>query len=314
MSTHPTPAAPRIAIIGAGPAGLILLNVLARHGVPATVYERDEEFGSRAHLGGTLDLHFESGQAAMKGAGLWHVFVAHSRPEGQEMMFIDRSGESLFHVDPPTNAEQFARPEIDRTVLRKIMVDGAPPGSIKWGYALTSATPVAGSAGWELAFSNGAKAVVDLLVGADGGRSRVLPLVSDAEAAYTGVTGIEVSFDSSAHPALAARVGNGSVIAVDEHKALIAQRNGDGRIRTYAFFLDDDAEYIPCLVADPERAIAEVLARYDCWAPWLRELVEVADLHAVYARPLFMLPVGHAWTHRAGVTLIGDAMNLNQSI
>ncbi|EJD41229.1 putative monooxygenase [Auricularia subglabra TFB-10046 SS5] len=311
MSSKPTSTTPRIAIIGAGPSGLVLLNVLARKGIPATLYERDEEFGSRAHLGGTLDLHVDSGQAAIKEAGLWDAFVQHSRPEGQEFIVADKSGEILHHYVPPADAEQHARPEIDRTMLRKIMVDGAPSGSIKWGHALVGASPVAGSAEWELTFANGHKVVVDVLVGADGGRSRVRPLVSDVPATYTTITGLEVSFESSKHPELSARIGEGSLFSYGHNQTIIAQRNGDGRIRTYAFFRHDDAKYVPNLAStNPDRAIAEVLARYEDWAPWLRQLVEVADRHAVYARSLYMLPVGHAWAHRPGVTLIGDAMNL----
>ncbi|KZV84469.1 FAD/NAD(P)-binding domain-containing protein [Exidia glandulosa HHB12029] len=158
-------SAPRIAIIGGGPGGLILLNVLARHNVTATLYERDAEFSSRAHLGGTLDLHEDTGQLAMKGAGaaLWDAFVKHSRPEGEEVFITDKSGETLFHHAPPPNVANPARPEIDRSTLRKILLDGAPEGSIKWGHGFVSATPVAGTAQWELAFANGHTAVVDLM-------------------------------------------------------------------------------------------------------------------------------------------------------
>ncbi|EJD40420.1 hypothetical protein AURDEDRAFT_127628 [Auricularia subglabra TFB-10046 SS5] len=169
-------------------------------------------------------------------------------------------------------------------MLRKIMVDDAPSGSIKWGHALVGASPVAGSAEWELTFANGHKVVVDVLVGADGGRSRVRPLVSDVPAMYTTITGLEVSFESSKHPELSARIGEGSLFSYGHNQTIIAQHNGDGRIRTYAFFHHDDAKYVPNLAStNPDRAIAEVLARYEDWAPWLRQLVEVADRHAARA-------------------------------
>ncbi|EJD40483.1 FAD/NAD(P)-binding domain-containing protein, partial [Auricularia subglabra TFB-10046 SS5] len=298
---------PRIAIIGAGPSGLVLLNVLARHDIPATLYERDERSGSRAHLGGMFDLHIDAGQAAMKGAGLWEPFLKHARPEGQEMIISDRTGETLFHLVPPPGAEQHAAPEIDRTMLREILVDAAPPGGIKWGHALVSANPVPGTAEWELTFSNGFKTVVDLLVGADGARSRVRPLVT----VYTGITCLEVSFDSAAHPELAARVGKGSMFAIDEYKAIASQRNGDGRIRTYLYFhADEDAEHTSPVVADPRAAVADAVARYAGWAPWQLEIIQAADLNAVYLRPFYMMPVDFSWTHRAGATLVGDAMSL----
>ncbi|EJD40423.1 FAD/NAD(P)-binding domain-containing protein, partial [Auricularia subglabra TFB-10046 SS5] len=299
-----------IAIIGGGPSGLVLLNVLARRGILATLYERDERLESRQQLGGTLDLRVDSGQAAMRGAGLWDAFVQHSRPEGQEFKLTDSSGEPLYHFVPPAEAQQHVRPEIDRSTLRQILVDGAPPDSIKWGHTFVGASPIAGSAEWELTFANGHKEVVDLLVGADGGRSRVRPLVSDAKPLYTGITAVGGSFQSSTQPELSARVGNGSLFAYDNGRGIVAQRNGDGRIRTYAFWRHEDPEYILPFATDPEASIAEAVARYEGWAPWLRQLVEAADRRVVYTGSLYMLPVGHSWTHRPGVTLMGDAMNL----
>ncbi|KZV90033.1 FAD/NAD(P)-binding domain-containing protein, partial [Exidia glandulosa HHB12029] len=301
-------SSPRIAIIGGGPGGLVLLNVLARHNVAATLYERDAEFSSRAHLGGMLDLHEDSGQAAMRGAGCWDEFVKHSRPEGEEATITDKTGETLYHHAPPPDAPP-ARPEIDRSDIRKILLNAAPEGSIKWGHTFVSATPISNTAQWELAFANGVKTTVDLVVGADGAHSRVRPLVSNAEIQYSGFTGAEVSFGpdvGAAHPDLMARVGKGSVFALDDGKMLGAQRNGDGRVRTYAWF-QDSPDVLP---RDPADAIAHILARFDGWAPWLRQLVELAELRAVYPRSLYLLPVGHSWPHRAGVTLLGDAMNL----
>ncbi|KZV90065.1 monooxygenase [Exidia glandulosa HHB12029] len=302
----------RIAIIGGGPGGLVLLNVLARHGVSATLYERDTQLGSRAHLGGSLDLHEDSGQAAIKGAGLWDAFTKHSRPEGEEMILVNKVGETLFHHAPPPNPSKPGRPEIDRSMLRQILVEGAPEGSIQWDHAFVSATPVVGTSQWEISFSNGRTEVVDLVVGADGARSRVRPLVSDAQIAYTGLTGAEVTVEPdtvAAHPDLQARIGHGSVFAVGDGKMFGTQRNDGGRLRTYAWFRADekDASTLP---DEPAAAKAHILSHYEGWAPWLRQLVELAEDTAIYPRPVYKLPVGHSWPHRAGVTLLGDAMNL----
>lgn len=311
-TTQPAVTTPRIAIIGGGPSGLTLLNVLARKDIAATLYERDEEFDSRAHLGGTLDLNPETGQAALEAAGVWDAFVAHSRPEGMAVLVTDRTGEPLFHWVPSPETEKTARPEIDRTVLRKILVDAAPAGSIKWGHALSSVEHVPGKDEWELTFANGNKTVVDLVVGADGGRSNVRPLISDAEVQYTGITGVEVSFETDKHPELAEHVGFGSVYAYDDYKSITAQRTGDGRVRIYAFIGSQDEDEFARLYAaeGAQRTIDHTLSHFSDWAPWLQDIVRVADLNAVYPRSLYMLPVGHTWTHRKGVTLTGDAMNL----
>ena len=65
-----TPAHPRIAIIGGGVSGLVLLVTLHKRGIPATLYERDASPFQREHLGGTLDLHWDSGQRALRENGL----------------------------------------------------------------------------------------------------------------------------------------------------------------------------------------------------------------------------------------------------
>jgi tetracycline resistance monooxygenase len=50
-----------VAIIGAGPVGLVMARLLQQQGVDVTVYERDENAQVRI-WGGTLDLHKGSGQ------------------------------------------------------------------------------------------------------------------------------------------------------------------------------------------------------------------------------------------------------------
>ncbi|EJD40434.1 FAD/NAD(P)-binding domain-containing protein [Auricularia subglabra TFB-10046 SS5] len=307
MSSKPL----RIAIIGAGPGGLTLLNVLARHGISATVYEREEEIYNKSRLGGCLDLHPESGQVAVKAAGLWDEFMKHARLEAQEVKASDRTGVPFFHFVPPPDFA--ARPEIDRVVLRQLLLDNAPEGSVKWNHTFIGASPVPGTAEWEITLSSNldeVKVTVDLVVGADGGRSHVRPLVSDATVAYTGVTGVAGVIDSDDLNAdLLSKIGNGSMMAFDDGKAITTQRNGDGRVRVSAMFRSDK-EYVFPNLGDPAGAVADVLARFDGWAPWLLNLMDVANLGSVVPRSYHMLPVGHTWPHRAGVTLLGDAMNL----
>jgi len=59
-----------VAVLGAGPAGLILARILQRNGVNCIVYEKESSKESRDQ-GGTLDLHPQTGQKALISAGLF---------------------------------------------------------------------------------------------------------------------------------------------------------------------------------------------------------------------------------------------------
>ncbi|PIL30302.1 hypothetical protein GSI_07484 [Ganoderma sinense ZZ0214-1] len=245
---------PRIAIIGGGPGGLTLLLTPHKRGIPATLYEREASFSTHRHLGGTLDL------------GYYHRFY-----DTQKLLVAFSGG--------PSEDPRDVRPEIDRTVLRKIMLDAVPPESIKWGHDLTSIRPLGGGGAHELTFANGFTTVSDILVGADGAHSRVRPLLSPAQPIYHGVTGAEISLapETTKLPELAetvANVGSGSMWAGDAQGFLGAQVNGDGRIRTYAWFRAGEDWKLP---EDPDAGRAALL---------------------------------ESWVHVDGVTILGHAAHL----
>ena len=310
---------PRIAIIGGGLGGLALLLTLHRRGIPSTVYERDTAFNTRAHLGGSLDLGWKSGQRALRENGLQDEFDKNSRPEGEEMRIYDGAGKLHLKIGGedghrphgPAKGKEDLRPEIDRTVLRKVLLDAVPPDLVQWGHTLSSARPL-GNGEHELTFANGVTITCDLLVGADGAYSRVRPLVSPAVPEFLGVNGVEISLapETTTLPVLAetvANVGSGAMMAMQDSRILGAQLNGDGRIRTYAWFRAPADWVVP---ADAAAALAALHERYAGWAGWMLKLVDYCDERAIYPRSLWTLPVGHKWAHVPGVTLVGDAAHL----
>jgi 2-polyprenyl-6-methoxyphenol hydroxylase-like FAD-dependent oxidoreductase len=113
---------PRIAIVGAGPGGLILARTLHVHGVDAAVFER-ERFSSARSQGGSLDMHAESGQYAIECAGLTTEFKRIARYEDQEGRVYDKHGNRLLIDDDVTEKN---RPEVDRGQLRQMLLNSLP--------------------------------------------------------------------------------------------------------------------------------------------------------------------------------------------
>ncbi|MFF3442407.1 FAD-dependent oxidoreductase [Streptosporangium sp. NPDC002721] len=323
----------RIAVVGGGLAGLTFARVLHRHGHPVTVLERDPAPDARPP-GGTLDLHEGMGRLALAKAGLLAEFQELSRPEGQAMRILDTDGTVLRDWRP--RPDEVANPEIDRGQLRDLLLG---PLEVRWGHGVTEVAPGTRD-GVPVRFADGRQETFDLVIGADGARSRVRPALSPATPHYTGVTLVETSLDDvdTRHPDLARLVGDGSVAAYGVNRALVAQRNSGGHVKVYAQFrapldwhtnpdrhlglrtdtstgtglgadTDADAGLGAGLdLADAEAVRSSLLALFDGWAAPLLDLLRHGTAFA--HRPLHVLPVSHTWAHVPGVTLLGDAAHL----
>ncbi|KZP11631.1 FAD/NAD(P)-binding domain-containing protein [Athelia psychrophila] len=311
-----TTSSPRIAIVGAGLGGLSLLTHLQRHGITATMYEKDSSFDERSHIGSILDIHYESGQRALNEANIDWKHLA--LPEGEETKIYDSKGTLLYedkgHTGAPVPPEH-SRPEIDRTVLRKLFYDYVVASdSIKWSHNLRSSRRLSDGT-YELTFADGITTTCDLLVGADGAWSKVRPLVSSEKPAFCGITGAETSLapatiaSSDEMQEISKNIGQGTSFALQSGNALISQRQGDGRIRTYAWFHAEESFTLPTADVAATRAI--LLSRFETWNPWLRKLISECDPAGIYLRPLYALSTGHKWDSVPGVTLIGDAAHLS---
>ncbi|MFE2913198.1 FAD-dependent oxidoreductase [Kitasatospora indigofera] len=293
----------RIAVVGAGPAGLTFARVLHRHGHPVTVLERDCGPDARPP-GGTLDLHEGLGQLALDKAGLLARFQALSRPEGQAMRILDPAGTVLRDWRP--RPEDRANPEIDRGHLRDLLLG---PLDVRWGRGVTEVVPDTGD-GTLVRFADGRQETFDLVVGADGAWSRVRPAVSKVTPHYTGVTFVETSLDDvdTRHPGLARLVGDGSVAVYGVNRGLVAQRNSGGHVKVYAQFRAPVDRHTGLDRADADAVRSILLSLFDGWAAPVLDLLRHGT--AFVRRPLHALPVSHTWAHVRGVTLLGDAAHL----
>ncbi|WP_076346653.1 FAD-dependent oxidoreductase [Paludisphaera borealis] len=300
---------PRIAIVGGGPGGLTLARILHARGVVSTVFEREASVLDRSQ-GGSLDLHADTGQHALRLAGLEDEFLSVARYEDQGMRLFDRDG--VTHYEEEGGAADSDRPEVDRPALRRILLDSLPSGVVQWGRrVLTIETRDDGA--FELIFEGGHTEGFDLVVGADGARSRVRPLVSRAVPAYTGVTFVSLSLDDvdERHPDVSRLVGHGMLFALGDNKGLLAHRDANAHVGVYvALRAPEDWASSRSLDAGlPDETKTKLAANFPGWSPRLLALIHEAG-DRIVPLPLYALPVGHRWENRPGVTLLGDAAHV----
>lgn len=159
------------------------MRVLQTRGIGATAFEREAALTGRSQ-GGSLDIHPETGQHALKLAGLEAEFRRVARPEDQGFRLFDAAGR--LHVDHPGGpGSERERPEVDRAELRRLLLDSLRPGVVRWGHRLRSDAPHDDGT-HEVACDDGGSGRFDLVVGADGAGSRLRPPVSAATPANCG--------------------------------------------------------------------------------------------------------------------------------
>jgi 2-polyprenyl-6-methoxyphenol hydroxylase-like FAD-dependent oxidoreductase len=287
-----------ITIVGAGLGGLTLARVLEVHGVESVVYDLDASPAAR-HQGGMLDMHVQSGQMALRAAGVFAEFERAILPGGDASRVLDKHGTVL--LDQPGDGR---RPEVDRGTLRDLLLDPLSEGTVRWGARVTAVRPVPG--GHELTFADGRTEVTELLIGADGAWSRVRPLLTADQPVYAGLSFVEIRVPRARaeQPRLAGVVGDGMLFALDDERGFLAHREGDDELCVYVA-VKKPAEW----AAGGEVSRESLLALFPDWHPDLRALVS-ESAGALIPRPIYALPIGQHWSRVPGVTVVGDAAHL----
>ena len=93
-------------------------------------------------------------------------------------------------------------PEIDRMVLRQLLLDSLPQDTIRWGHKLLSV-----SDGNVLHFPQGIEQGFDLVVGADGAWSRIRRFLTPVRPSFCGVEGYAFTIPDAAQTAPMMNVG-----------------------------------------------------------------------------------------------------------
>ncbi|OCT52377.1 Tetracycline resistance protein [Cladophialophora carrionii] len=314
-----------LAVIGAGPAGLTLARLLqvSDLDVSITVFEHDASPTARLSQGGTLDLHTDTGLAALKQCGLWDEAVKHLRYDGEELTIADKNDTHILHMKgggPKIKSREsggeldYERPEMDREALKDLLLKSVNPAWVQWGKTLQTIDPQTGV----LSFRDGTTAgPFDLVVGADGAWSKVRHVLTDVRPQYAGVCGFvgHIARPNEEYPQLSRTVGRGSYFAYSDGKYLSAQRMGDESIKVGVWLKKGGpqgeswpADMMAAYGDDEEKLKDKILHDFHDWMPKQRRFVKVATEFRPW--PLYELPVGEFWEHKKGYTLIGDASSL----
>ena len=300
---------PHIAIVGSGLGGPTLARILQQHGIPSTLYELEADLHAR-HQGGLLDIHQESGQRALREAGLLEAFQRHVLQGGEDMRVLNAGG-TVLH-DEVTDGRSFERPEINRSDLRDLLVNSLDQGRVAWGHKLTAAMTLPDGR-HQLTFDDGSTITPDLVVGSDGAWSRVRRLLSSAVPCYSGVSFLELNLwdVDQQWPRAAAKVGRGMTFALAEGRGFLTHQGADGSVHVYAALKvpEDWLESCGTDWADAPAARARLLREFAGWDDALLDLIRGCD-DQITPRAIYELPTHHSWPRVPGVTLLGDAAHL----
>ena len=304
----------QIAIVGGGPGGLTLARLLQLKGADVKVYERDLNKDARL-TGSPLDMHEESGLAALRMADLLEEFKKNFRPGADKKVIVNEHAEIFFSdhdTKPDENfGSEYFRPEIDRGPLRNMLLESLQPESIVWNSHFISME--AQNNGWLLHFKNGSLAYADIVIAADGSNSKIRPYITNIKAFYSGVTMLELNVHNAekSTPHIYALINGGKIMAFGNTKCLLGGQKGNGDLGFYASFKADEAwtTHNGIDYSDKTQLLAWFKKEYSHWSNVWYELYENA-VTPVIPRPIYCMPLNQTWEALPNLTMIGDAAHV----
>ncbi|MES2487409.1 MAG: NAD(P)/FAD-dependent oxidoreductase [Bacteroidota bacterium] len=303
----------KIAIVGGGPGGLTLARLLQLQNIDVTVYERDADKNARVQ-GAPLDLHENSGLAAIRQAGLLEVFKQNFMPGADREVITNERAEVFYseHDKPEENfGHEHFRPEIDRGVLRRILLESLQRETVVWDAHFISMEKQ--NNGWLLHFKNGSTAYADVVVAADGANSKIRPYVTSIKPFYTGITMLEGNVYNAEKtiPHVFALINGGKIMAFGNAKNLLMGQKADGEVGFYASFKADENWAIDSGLdfKDNIQVLEWFKSAYPEWDSFWHELF-LNNALPYLPRPIYCMPLDQHWAAQPNVTLLGDAAHL----
>ncbi|MBP1163393.1 tetracycline resistance monooxygenase [Chryseobacterium sp. PvR013] len=298
----------KVAIIGAGPVGLTMAVLLQQKGVEVNVYERDVNAQARV-WGGTLDLHQDSGQKAMEKAGLLDKYYEIALPMG--INIADEQGNILFTKEI-TPENQYDNPEINRNHLREILLESLADHTVIWDMNFTGMEEHDGK--WLLHFKDRPDVAADLVIGANGGMSKVRKYVTDAEVEETGTFIIQgdIPQPEKSCPEFFKWCDEKRPMAAFEGNLLVANPFNNGAL-TYGVIFKKPEEWKDGCNLDfknTEQVRQFLSERLSSWKGLYQQLFNSTSFFV--GLPTRKIPLDKPWKNNRPlpVTLIGDAAHL----
>jgi 2-polyprenyl-6-methoxyphenol hydroxylase-like FAD-dependent oxidoreductase len=278
------------------------------------LFERDVNKDARVQ-GGPLDLHEDSGLAAIREARLFEQFISNFLPGADKMVIVNDQAEIFFSDHGVKPDEDFGhvsfRPEIDRGSLRKILLESLNPDTVVWDSQFVNMHKQ--SNGWSLQFKDGRSAYADVVIGADGANSKIRPYITDVKPIYSGITMLEGNIYNSrvATPTIDALINGGKIMAFGNNKNLLLGQKGGGDLGFYASF-KADADWATSSnlnYADNTQLLSWFKKTYWEWSSTWYELFENATPPFI-PRPINFMPLDQTWQALPNLTILGDAAHV----
>ena len=303
-----------VAIIGGGPGGLTLARLLQLQNINVKVYERDLNKYARVQ-GSLLDLHDDSGLAAIRSADLLTEFKNNFLLGADKTLIANDKAEILFNDKETNKPEDFGnehfRPEIDRGSLRKILLESLKPETVVWDSHFTAMEKQ--NEGWLLHFKNDLTVYADIVIGSDGANSKIRPYITDIKPLYSGITMLEgnVYESKKTTPHIDSLLDGGKIMAFGNKKNLLLGQKGEGNLGFYASFKTDEnwATTNGLNYADNTQILGWFKKDYPDWSCDWHELFKNATVPFI-PRPIYYMPLDQTWKTLPNATIIGDAAHV----
>jgi len=245
----------------------------------------------------------------MKKAGLLESYFVLGKPMGRTI--ADEQGNVLFSKTS-CGANSDDSPEINRNDLRTMLLGSLAGGTVVWDRKFMQLEACDGK--WLLHFENGLQATADIVIGANGGMSKVREHVTDAAAEETGTFIIqgEVPEPALQCPAYYQLCGGNILMSPYGGNNLVANPNNNGAL-TYNVIFKTPGEWTKVNRPDFQNTgnIRTFLCnRFAGWNDCYLQLFRATS--SFRGLPTRKLPLSRPWkTGRPlPVTLIGDAAHL----